>query len=98
MDRTFEKHQPHTAPFTYTSSQPKEFGNAPARVFSKAAYTMMVTKDKQYENLKQEIHQEELEKLRKRRKINEDRIKNLSRFVTTFPPVDQFSRVEFDKV
>ena len=98
MDRTFEKQPADRPPFTYTSTQSKEFGKAPAKIFSKAAYTMMQEKDKEYEMIKQEAYQMELERLRRRRKLNEDRLKNLPRFVTTFPPVDCFSTVEFDKV
>ena len=78
--------------------QPKEFGKPPAKVFSRAAYTMIQTKDNEYENLKQEIYQQELERLRKRRKVNEDRINNRYRFVSTFAPLGCFSSVEIDKI
>ncbi len=76
----------------------REFGKAPTRIFSKAAQTMIQQKEKEFEQIKEERRQTELEKFKKRRKINEERVKNLSRFVTTFAPKDQFSNVEFDKV
>ncbi len=97
MDRTFAKQEEGKQPFTYTHMHGEEFGNPPRKIFSQAAQTMMNEREKEFEKIKEERRQAELEKLRKRRKINEENIKNMKRFVGTFATKDAFTPVEFDK-
>jgi len=96
--RSYEKQPAEKTAFTYTSMIGREFGKTPARIFSHAAQTMIQNREKEFETMKEERRQQELENFRKRRKINEEKIKNMKRFVTTFAPVNAFSNVEFDKV
>eukprot|EP00831_Metopus_contortus_P002246 TRINITY_DN10825_c0_g1_i4.p2 TRINITY_DN10825_c0_g1~~TRINITY_DN10825_c0_g1_i4.p2 ORF type:complete len:102 (-),score=26.33 TRINITY_DN10825_c0_g1_i4:18-323(-) len=84
-------------PYSYPRMTGAEFGRPSDRVLSKAAQAIITMKEQDFAKMTEERRQAEMDLYKKRRKINEERIKNLPRFVTTFARKDAFKPVEFDQ-